>query len=48
MDTGKKTAEEAKIKAFEEYNKFRVIQDRDYSSDFDKELRRIEGNTEEE
>jgi hypothetical protein len=42
LDGGKITAEEAKIKDFEEYNKFRVIQDRDYTSDFDKEIRRIE------
>jgi hypothetical protein len=42
LDAGKISAEEAKIKAFEEYNKFRVIQDRDYTSDFDKEVRRIE------
>ncbi|MDR1881881.1 MAG: virulence RhuM family protein [Prevotella sp.] len=42
LDGGKITAEEAKIKAFEEYNKFRVIQDRNYASDFDKEVRRIE------
>jgi hypothetical protein len=41
-DKGKISAEQAKIKAYEEYNKFRVIQDRDYSSDFDKEIQRIE------
>jgi hypothetical protein len=48
LDGGRITAEEAKIKAFEEYNKFRVIQDRDYTSDFDKEVRRIEEKQEEE
>jgi hypothetical protein len=36
LDTGKITAEQAKIKAYEEYNKFRVIQDKSYESDFDK------------
>jgi hypothetical protein len=39
LDAGKVSAEAAKIKAFAEYNKFRVIQDREYSSDFDKEVR---------
>ncbi|MDR1518402.1 MAG: virulence RhuM family protein [Dysgonamonadaceae bacterium] len=39
LDAGKITAEQAKIKAYEEYNKFRVIQDKRYESDFDKELR---------
>ena len=36
---GKVTAEEAKEKAFGEYDKFRLIQDREYLSDFDKEVR---------
>jgi hypothetical protein len=36
LDSGKITAEQAKIKAYEEYNKFRVIQDKTYKSDFDK------------
>jgi hypothetical protein len=36
LDTGKITAEQAKIKAYEEYKKFRVIQDKSYESDFDK------------
>ena len=36
---GTVTAEEAKEKASEEYDKFRLIQDRDYLSDFDKEVR---------
>lgn len=35
---GTVTAEEAKEKAYEEYNKFRLIQDREYLSDFDKEV----------
>jgi hypothetical protein len=46
-DKGKISAEQAKIKAYEEYNKFRVIQDRDYCSDFDKEIQRIEKNPKE-
>lgn len=36
---GKVTAEEAKEKAYDEYDKFRLIQDREYLSDFDKEVR---------
>lgn len=32
---------EAKIKAEQEYDKFRVIQDRNYESDFDKEIKSI-------
>ncbi len=36
---GTVTAEEAKEKAYGEYDKFRLIQDRDYLSDFDKEVR---------
>ncbi len=43
LDKEKINSEQAKIKAYEEYNKFRVIQDRDYLSDFDKERKRIEG-----
>jgi hypothetical protein len=38
-DAGKVTAEEAKEKAYGEYDKFRLIQDREYLSDFDKEVR---------
>ena len=33
------SAEEAKEKAYGEYEKFRLIQDREYLSDFDKEVR---------
>jgi len=36
IDKGKITMLEAKLKAENEYDKFRVIQDRDYESDFDK------------
>lgn len=44
LDKGKISAEQAKIKAYEEYNKFRVIQDNTYLSDFDKEVRRVENS----
>ncbi len=40
-DKGKISAERAKIKAFEQFEKFRVIQDRDYLSDFDKEVKKL-------
>lgn len=36
---GKVTTEEAKEKAYDEYDKFRLIQDREYLSDFDKEIK---------
>ena len=35
---------EAKIKAEHEYEKFRVIQDREYESDFDKEIKKFKKN----
>ena len=38
-DAGTVGAEEAKEKAYGEYEKFRLIQDREYLSDFDKEVR---------
>ena len=38
-DKGKVSALEAKLKAEQEYDKYRVIQDRNYESDFDKEIR---------
>jgi hypothetical protein len=40
-DQGKVTMLEAKIKAEHEYEKFRVIQDREYESDFDKEIKKF-------
>lgn len=40
-DKGKISAEKAKIKAYEEYKKFRIIQDRDYLSDFDQEYEKL-------
>lgn len=42
-DKGRVSALEAKIKAEQEYDKYRVIQDKSYSSDFDKEIKRIKG-----
>jgi len=40
-DKGKVSMLEAKLKAESEYNKFRVIQDQNYESDFDKEIKNI-------
>ena len=42
-DKGKVTALEAKIKAEQEYEKYRKIQDKNYISDFDKEIKRMKG-----
>ncbi|MHC1703256.1 MAG: virulence RhuM family protein [Tenuifilaceae bacterium] len=42
-DKGRVSALEAKIKAEQEYDIYRVIQDKSYSSDFDKEIKRIKG-----
>nr|MBC8362768.1 virulence RhuM family protein [Candidatus Desulfatibia profunda] len=42
-DKGKVSALEAKLKAEREYETYRVIQDKNYISDFDKEIKRIEG-----
>jgi len=41
QDKGKVTALEAKLKAEQEYEEYRVIQDENYISDFDKEVWRI-------
>jgi len=43
---GSISALEAKLKAEHEYAIYRVRQDRDYVSDFDKEIRRLKGDTE--
>ena len=40
-DKGKVSAEEARIKAAQEYEVFREIQDKDYLSDFDKEVKKV-------
>lgn len=42
-DKGRVSALEAKLKAEREYEQFRVIQDKNFISDFDKEIKRIEG-----
>jgi hypothetical protein len=41
-DKGKVTMLEAKLKAEQEYDKFRVIQDQTYESDFDREVKRLQ------
>lgn len=43
IDKGKVTALEAKLKAEQEYEIFRQRQDLEYESDFDREVKRIEG-----
>ena len=40
-DKGKVTMLEAKLKAEGEYEKYRIIQDQNYESDFDKEIKRL-------
>jgi hypothetical protein len=40
-DKGKISMLEAKLKAISEYDKFRIIQDKDYESDFDKEIKKL-------
>jgi hypothetical protein len=40
-DKGKVSMLEAKLKAEQEYDKFRVIQDKNYESDFDKEIKKL-------
>jgi len=42
-DKGRISALEAKLKAEKEYAEYRVIQDKNYISDFDKEIKRITG-----
>ncbi len=43
IDKGKISALKAKLKAEQEFEKYRVIQDRNFISDFDKEIKRIIG-----
>jgi len=43
QDKGKVSALAAKIKAEQEYEIYRVTQDKNYISDFDKEIKRITG-----
>jgi len=42
-DKGKISALGAKLKAEQEYDKYRKIQDKNYESDFDKEIKRLKG-----
>src|SRR6056297_1020739 len=42
-DKGKVSALEARIKAEKEFDKHRKIQDKNYTSDFDKEIKRLKG-----
>jgi hypothetical protein len=42
-DKGKVSALEAKLKAEQEYEDYREIQDKNYISDFDKEIKKFEG-----
>lgn len=42
-DRGKISTLEAKIKAEQEYDKYRILQDKNYESDFDKEIKRLKG-----
>jgi hypothetical protein len=44
-DKGRVSALEAKLKAEQEFEEYRVIQDRNYISDFDKEIKRITGKS---
>ncbi|MCF6194501.1 MAG: virulence RhuM family protein, partial [Kangiellaceae bacterium] len=48
LDKGKISALEAKLKAESEYDKFRVIQDKNYVSDFDRVLKQLEDNKDDE
>jgi hypothetical protein len=40
-DSGKVTMLEAKLKAEQEFDKFRVIQDQNWESDFDKMIKKL-------
>ncbi len=42
LNTGTISMLQAKLKAESEYDKFRIIQDENYISDFDREIKRIE------
>jgi hypothetical protein len=43
-NAGTVSAEEAKEKAYAEYDKFRIVQDREYLSDFDQEIKKWREN----
>jgi hypothetical protein len=42
------SALEAKLKAEQEFEEYRVMQDKNYLSDFDKEIKRITGKTDDD
>ncbi|MDT8415514.1 MAG: virulence RhuM family protein [Flavobacteriaceae bacterium] len=42
-DKGSVSALEAKLKAEQEFDKYRIIQDKNYTSDFDNEIKRLKG-----
>jgi hypothetical protein len=44
-DKGRVSALEAKLKAEQEFEEYRIIQDKNYISDFDKEIKRITGKS---
>jgi hypothetical protein len=44
----RRTANEAKLKAEQEYEVYRVAQDKNYISDFDREVKRITGKKDDE
>lgn len=46
LDKGKVSALEAKLKAEQEYDVFRIKQDQDYISDFDKEIKKLNQDNE--
>lgn len=46
QDAGKVTAEIAKAHAESEFEKYRIVQDRLFESDFDREIKRLESNQE--
>ena len=43
-DKGKISAPQAKLKAETEFEKYRIVQDKNYISDFDNEIKRLKGN----
>ena len=47
-DKGRVSALEAKLKAEQEYEQFRVIQDKNFISDFDKEIKRVTGKNDDD
>ena len=48
QDKGKVTALEARLKAEQEHEVYRVTQDKNYISDFDREVKRITGKKDDE